>query len=142
MKNVWIASLVVALSCSVAHAQESSPATRAALAHQLFDASIASMSSGAGRAADAYEWSVRWLRADLEAHVPNATQAHFDRMNTLLAMAHGQVLAGTARTIDELACQYYVAEARAWIAARDADPTQLCRPGLPGTPVEIAQPPT
>ena len=43
-------------------------------------------------------------------------------MNTLLALVHGQVVAGTARTSEELACQYYVAEARAWIAHPPATP--------------------
>jgi hypothetical protein len=111
----FVLVIVLCLS-SIASAQESSPATRSALAHQLYDASIAGLTMGSSRPSDVYEWSERWMRADLEAHVANAAQMHFDRMNTLLAMVHGQVVAGTARTSEELACQYYVAEARAWMA--------------------------
>jgi hypothetical protein len=115
MMRVWIVLVVLAL-CPVARAQESSPAARAALAHQLYDASLAQMSAGLGAPRDVYEWSARWMRAELETHATAATQQHLDRMNTLLARVHSQVATGAARPSDELACQFYVAEARAWMA--------------------------
>jgi hypothetical protein len=109
--------VVIALGIGGAgHAQESSPAARAALAHQLYDASLAALSTGTGRPDDVYDWSVRWMRAELEQHATTATQAHFDRMNTLLARVHGLVAAGMATASAETECEYYVAEARAWMA--------------------------
>jgi hypothetical protein len=118
----WLALVIVLASVLPAHAQESSPAARAALAHRLYDASLAAMASGTAPASDVYDWSVRWMRADLEARVPNATGAHLDRMNALLAHVHAQVASGSARSTDETACQFYVAEARAWIAHPPAVP--------------------
>lgn len=114
-------SLSVALALSAvlpapALAQESSPAARAALARSLYDTAIGALASGTGSPSEAYEWSVRWMRADLEAHVPNAAQLHFERMTTLAARVHAQVAAGTLRGSAETECQYYAAEARAWLA--------------------------
>lgn len=117
MLPVALAAVLLALApCAATYAQESSPAARAALAHQLYDSSLAALGAGAGRPSDAYDWSVRWMRADLEAHVANAAQAHYDRMTALLARVRGQVAAGLAPASSDPECQYYVAEARAWIA--------------------------
>jgi hypothetical protein len=99
----------------VAYAQESSPAARAALAHQMYDTSLARMTAGAGTSDQVYDWSVRWLRAELEGHVANAAQAHFDRMTALQASVRRQVASGAAPTSSETACQFYLAEARAWL---------------------------
>jgi hypothetical protein len=118
MRNALWLSLVLCLSVgavSTLHAQDGSPATRIALAHQLFDSSLAGLGT-ASQASDAYDWSVRWMRAELEAHLAGAAVAHLERMTTLLARVHAQVQAGAATTATETACQYYVAEARAWTA--------------------------
>lgn len=109
-------AFALSFSLSIAYAQDATPAARAALAHRLYDASLAAMSAGAGTSSDVYDWSVRWMRADLEAHVPSAANAHLDRMNALLTRVHSQVATGVARSSEETACQYYVAEARAWVA--------------------------
>lgn len=119
MKHAVLLAIVVALAPAAlprARAQESSPAARAALAHQLHDAALAALASGTGRPSEVYEWSARWLRADLEGHVASAAQQHFDRMTALATRVHGLVGAGMMPSSAELECQYYVAEARAWMA--------------------------
>jgi hypothetical protein len=116
MKWSSIALALVLCVAPLAHAQESSPAARAALAHELYDSALTAMSSGVGTPSAAYDWSVRWMRAELEGHTATAAQAHFDRMTTLLARVHSQVATGTARPADELACRFYLAEARAWLS--------------------------
>ncbi len=125
MKTGLLVLALAALTwCSVvapSHAQESSPAARAALAHQLYDTSLAGLGS-ATRASDVYDWSVRWLRADLEAHTADAARAHFDRMSALLTRVHSLVTSGVVASSAETECRYYVAEARAWIAHPPAVP--------------------
>jgi hypothetical protein len=109
--------LVLVLSLPLtAHAQDATPAARAALAHQLYDRALAGTSMGTANVEEVYTWSVRWMRAELEAHTPNAAQAHLDRMTQFLTRVHSSVAAGARTTADETACQYYVAEARAWVA--------------------------
>lgn len=116
MKLFAFSALVVLALGGVAQAQDSSPASRAALAHEVYDTALAELSAGVSRSSDAYDWSVRWMRADLEARTPSAAQAHLDRMTALLARVRAGVASGTLRTADQMACQYYVAEARAWLA--------------------------
>lgn len=107
---------------AASHAQDGSPAARAALAHQLYDARLAALRSGAGQAADVHTWSVHWMEAELEQHTTSAAQAHLDRMSALLAAVRGSVAAGMLSASAELECQYYVAEARAWLAHPPARP--------------------
>ena len=109
----WLALVIVLASVLPARAQESSPAARASLAHELYDSALAAMSGGVGTQRDAYDWSVRWMRAELEAHTATAAQAHFDRMTALLARVHSQVATGIARPSDKLTYRYYIAEAHA-----------------------------
>jgi hypothetical protein len=109
-------ALAVALAPARVRAQDSSPAARAALAHQLYDASLARLAAGAGSVGDVYAWSIRWRDADREAHVANAAQAHLERMTQLAATVHAAVSAGTQTAAADLECRFYVAEARAALA--------------------------
>lgn len=112
-----VSSLALALTFLFATpaAAQGSP-SRAALAHQLYDGAIASLTAGSSGPSDAYDWSVRWMRADLEAHVPGAAQAHLDRMRDLESRVHALTQTGVLAASAETACRYYVAEAQAWLA--------------------------
>lgn len=108
------------LAPAAGQAQDTGPAARAALAHQLYDTSLARLAAGAGDVGDVHEWSVRWLEADREAHVANAAQAHLERMTQLAATVHAGVTSGTLPSAADLECRFYVAEARAWLAGGGA----------------------
>lgn len=116
MRALVVALGLALLLASGARAQDATPATRITLAHQLYDARLAALRGGSGQPADVHTWSVHWMEAELEQHTTSAAQSHFERMNALLALVHASVATGMLASSAETECQYYVAEARAWLA--------------------------
>jgi hypothetical protein len=122
LASLVLVSMLAMARVAPSRAQDGSPVTRAALAHQLYDAHLARLRAGAGAPDDVHTWSVHWMEAELEQHTTSAAQSHFDRMTALLTLVHGSVAAGVLTASAELECQYYVAEARAWLAHPPARP--------------------
>lgn len=117
MRATLVLVVMLALPlASTAPARAQQASSTSALAHQLYDRAPAGLDAGSTRPSEVYDWSVRWMRADLDAHVANAAQAHVERMRALQASVHTRVAAGILASSDELACQYYVAEALGWLA--------------------------
>ena len=111
-----VLALAFALALALASPTAAQDDSRGALAHQLYDRAVAGLSAGTTTPSQVYEWSVRWMRADLDARVANAVQAHVERMRALEASVRSRVAAGVLGSADGLACRYYVAEALAWLA--------------------------
>jgi hypothetical protein len=110
-----LALLVLAfLPLDVAVAQDT-PADRATAAQHVYEASLADLRSGRATEEDVYRWSCRWMMATIELGTPGpATQAHLDRMTTVREVVRTLVASGLLPRRAELACDYYVAEARAF----------------------------
>ncbi len=108
-----IFALAVCLAAGSAFAQDAA-AERAQAAQQAYEGALASLDMGAGTAEEVYRWSRRWLEATKGAEGAAATDAHLARMEALQIKVGGLVASGMAPASADVACRYYVAEARVW----------------------------
>jgi hypothetical protein len=108
-----IVALIVCLAASHAFAQDAT-ALRVQAAQQAYEVALADLDRGSGTAEDVYRWSRRWLEATKKAEGAAATDAHLARMEALQLKVVGLVVVGLTPESAEVACRYYVAEAKVW----------------------------
>lgn len=114
MRTLLAPALSLFLLVSTAAAQDT-PTDRANAAQRVYEASLAELRGGRATEEDVYRWSMRWMTATIELGAPGpATQAHLDRMIALREAVRTLVGSGMLPTRAELACDYYVTEARAF----------------------------
>ena len=108
--------LVAVLSLPVARVSaQDTPADRAAAAQHVYDASLTDLRAGRATEEEVYRWSVRWMTATIELGTPGpATLQHLDRMIALREVVRTLVASGQLAVRAQLACDYYVTEARAF----------------------------
>jgi hypothetical protein len=96
---------------------QDTPADRAAAAQRVYEASLTDLRTGRATEEDVARWSQRWMMATIELGAPGpATLGHLERMLALRELVRSLIAAGALPTRAELACDYYVAEARAFRA--------------------------
>ncbi|MCE9563982.1 MAG: hypothetical protein K8U57_18220 [Planctomycetes bacterium] len=91
-------------------------------ARKVFEQDLARYKNGQSVAfEDLYQWSSRWLEAELEMAGDAATRTtafktHFDRMKDVEKSTAAMVKAGQVREADAAAGRYYRAQAELWLA--------------------------
>ncbi|MCX5742553.1 MAG: hypothetical protein NT062_08660 [Proteobacteria bacterium] len=116
--------LVVALALAFAHPVLAKPTQaelrtdRAEMAAKVFPLVLASFEAGKATPEAVYQWSVRWLDADLDRAKGKSTPLadHAARMFALEAEAKKQVAAGILQALKGEASTYYRIEAELWVA--------------------------
>jgi hypothetical protein len=114
MRTTLLALVLFVLPAGSALAQDTA-AERATAAQRVYETSLAELPGGRSSEEDVYRWSYRWMIATIELGTPGpATQAHLDRMIALRESVRALTASGMLTTRAGLACDYYVAEARAF----------------------------
>lgn len=106
-------ALLGCLAAGHAFAQDAA-AVRTQSAQQCYEEALADLDKGSGTAEDVYRWSRRWLEATKKADGTAAIDAHLARMEALQLRVLGLVMVGLTPGSAEVACRFYVAEAKVW----------------------------
>jgi len=112
--------IIVSLVILVPVAQSSGTVERERLdaASRAYSAVEAQYQVGTVKLDDLYLWSVRVMQSDRAVNGDSAAvQAHAARMKALGSVVTKRVESGMAGRHEELAMNYYNAEARAWLAS-------------------------
>lgn len=91
---------------------------RAASAEKVYRSTSARLKAGTVTVEVVYQWSVRWLDAELEAKTKTALADHLARMKDLEEAMTKARDAGTAHSDDAEAATYFRIEAEIWQARR------------------------
>jgi len=113
---VLAAVACLSIACS-AHAQPSQK--RIDAAQRMYAETMLAFEQGMATVEEVYTWSVRWMNATVDqdpAQRSSSLAAHAERMNVLTDKAAPRVDSGVLPPSSRTACEYYVAEATAWVA--------------------------
>ncbi len=112
-------AVLLLLAAGTASAQDDPRAVCEDAARDAYQAANAELDAGMGDVEAVYRWSKRWLQAlsekDPAAKRP-ALEAHQTRMQALQTKATTLVQTGMLKGSAARACDYYAAEAAAWLA--------------------------
>jgi len=117
--RAFLLATCLLLSTSSAIAQDASNDARITAARRSFELARAANDAGSGTVEEVYVWSLRLLASEREAAPARAVpayNAHLQRMTVLQASAQARVAQGMATPLAASSCDYYVAEARVWVA--------------------------
>ncbi len=118
MRAILLSAFLL-LPVGTALAQDASSDARIAAARRSFELARAANDAGTGDLEEVYAWSLRLLTSEREAAPARAVPAytaHLQRMTALQSAVQARVAQGMAPPLAASACDYYVAEARVWLA--------------------------
>lgn len=119
MRPLLFAVLLSSLAASSALAQDATNDARISAARRSFELARTAADTGTGTVEDVYTWSLRLLASEREAAPARAAAAyaaHLQRMAALQSAVQQRVATGMAPQLAATSCEYYVAEARVWVA--------------------------
>lgn len=119
MRAIVLFAFLLLLPAGTVLAQDASNDARISAARRSFELARAANDTGTGDVEDVYAWSLRLLASEREAAPARAAAAygaHLQRMTALQAAVQQRVAQGMVAPLAATSCDYYVAEARVWVA--------------------------